>query len=228
MVSGGSSSIEVERKFFLNSADTLQQRVAEHGGDSLGVVSFTDSYWDTDDCTLTRRDTWLRQRDGQWELKLPVEDARRSGGERSVFREIEQAPAVAAALESLLTGWTSSDVVDAASGDCNVRLESSLREAALAPFATFTTTRSKLRLGKCSIDADVADFGHSVLEIEVMCADQGEVVAAEAEIARVAHLIGAEPLGPQSGGKLETYIRRHCPSVLANLVEAGVLQPANL
>ena len=47
--------------------------------------------------------------------------------------------------------------------------------------------------------------------------------AAEAEIARVASLIGAEPLDKHSGGKLETYIRRHCPQVEAALVRAGVL-----
>ena len=38
----------------------------------------------------------------------------------------------------------------------------------------------------------------------------------------VANLVGATPL-TASGGKLETYIRRHCPVVLRNLVEAGIL-----
>ena len=47
--------------------------------------------------------------------------------------------------------------------------------------------------------------------------------AAEAEIERVASLIDAQPLDTASGGKLETYIRRFCPDVLAQLLEAGVL-----
>jgi thiamine-triphosphatase len=51
-----------------------------------------------------------------------------------------------------------------------------------------------------------------------------QVPAAEAEIERVAGLLGAQPLGPGTGGKLETYIRRYCPEVLSQLVEAGVLQ----
>ena len=57
-----------------------------------------------------------------------------------------------------------------------------------------------------------------------MCSAAAEVARAEAEIADVAALVGARPLGAL-GGKLETYIRRFCPEVLSQLVEAGVLQP---
>ena len=97
-------------------------------------------------------------------------------------------------------------------------------DAALQPFAEFETVRSKWTLGECAIDADVASFGHAVLEIEVMCADGSEVAAAEDEIARVAALIGATPLTNALGGKLETYIRRHAPTVLAALIEEGILR----
>jgi hypothetical protein len=126
----------------------------------------------------------------------------------------------------LLTGWdwttagAAADDVDAAAA----LLEECLRAKALEPFATFVTTRAKLRLDDVSIDADVADFGHAVTELEVMVADEGEVEAAEKEIARVASLLGAEPLDSSTGGKLETFIRRFCPSVLEQLVEAGVLK----
>ena len=61
-----------------------------------------------------------------------------------------------------------------------------LAAAALEPFARFGTRRSRLSLGRCAIDADVATFGHSVVEVEVMCSQRSEVAAAEAEIARVA------------------------------------------
>ena len=63
------------------------------------------------------------------------------------------------------------------------------------------------------------------MEIERLVDDASEVAAAEAQIARVAGLVGAEPLTGALGGKLETYIRRHCPEVLAALVEEGILQP---
>ena len=102
-------------------------------------------------------------------------------------------------------------------------IDDTLRDATLAPFADFATTRSKFALGGCSIDADTASFGHAVMEIEVLCADASGVEAAEAEIARVADLVGAKPLTSALGGKLETYIRRHAPAVLQALVQEGIL-----
>ena len=208
--------IEVEKKFAAPSDHAaLEAAVVAEGGTHLGTKSFTDVYYDTAGCSLTRRDMWLRCRDGAWELKLPVEeDARRSGGERTVFTEVEGEEAVAKALQSLLP------VAEAP----QTPLAELLASAQVSPFAEFSTSRSKWTMGSASIDADVASFGHAVMEIEVMCSSQAEVAAAEAEIARVADLLGAQPLSKGSGGKLETYIRRHCPSVLEQLVEAGVLR----
>ena len=211
-----SGSIEVERKFQPPSdAEALRKSVEAAGGEVVGEVRFTDTYFDTSACALTRRDIWLRRRDEAWELKLPVEgDARRSGGERTVFREIEGAAPVNDALRTLLPA----DQAGAA-------LEETLRLADAKPFAEFATTRAKYKLGGCALDADVASFGHAVLEIEVLVSDEAEVPAAEAEIERVATLVGAQPLEKALGGKLETYIRRHAPDVLAALVEEGILQP---
>ncbi len=208
--------IEVERKFRLAPEDiaTLGERVASVGGEVRGEKRFTDVYWDTAECALTRRDTWLRCRDGAWELKVPLagQAAKRSGGERTTFEEIEGEAPVASSLRSLLS-------VEGGGGGVSAVLEA----ARASPFAEFETVRTQWQIGSCSIDADVASFGHAVLEIEVMCADASEVGDAEAEIGRVAELIGARPLGAL-GGKLETYIRTRAPAVLAHLVDAGVLQ----
>ena len=46
----------MERKFRLPAPALLQGRVAELGGSVLGEVRFTDSYFDTPDCKLTRQD----------------------------------------------------------------------------------------------------------------------------------------------------------------------------
>lgn len=86
--------IEVERKFEPPaSIEELDRKVIANGGEKRGAKSFKDVYWDTLGCSLTRRDTWLRCRSQgnrqQWELKVPVGDANRSGGERTVFREVE-------------------------------------------------------------------------------------------------------------------------------------------
>ena len=200
-------------------AAALPSRVAALGGTLAGEVSFTDAYWDNAGCTLTRRDTWLRQREGKWEIKIPLGDpgdrSGASGGERTVFREVEGEAAVRAALESLLDGGAL-----AGAGD----LEATLRAAAFAPFVTFGTKRSKFRVGECAIDADVASFGHSVVEVEVMCESEAAVPEAEAAIARVAGELQLVPL-QNTGGKLETCIRREAPAVLAALVEEGILKP---
>ena len=66
-----SAPIEVERKYACEGADVLQARVLGLGGRLISEKSFTDTYYDTEHCALTRRDTWLRQRDKEWELKLP-------------------------------------------------------------------------------------------------------------------------------------------------------------
>ena len=215
LVSMSAAQIEVERKFQAPPDHAaLAERIVANGGAVVGTKSFTDTYYDSTACVLTRRDMWLRCRDGAWELKLPIEDdARRSGGERTVFREIEGTDAVAEALQTLLPGTSGPEA-----------LESLIEAAGLEPFAEFSTTRSQYKLGRASIDADIASFGHSVMEIEVMCTSASEVAAAEAEIARVAELCGATPLSGAMGGKLETFIRQHCPNVLAQLIDVGILQ----
>jgi hypothetical protein len=69
--------IEVERKFQAPDSG-LTLAVLAAGGSLLGEKRFSDAYWDTPECELTRSDTWLRVRrmeadeEGQWELKLPV------------------------------------------------------------------------------------------------------------------------------------------------------------
>ena len=217
--------IEVERKFEPPaSIEELDRKVTANGGEKRGAKSFKDVYWDTLGCSLTRRDTWLRCRSQgnrqQWELKVPVGDANRSGGERTVFREVEGTEQVDEALRSLLSSELASAPPHTAPQET---LEEMLARIGVQPFAEFETTRTQWQLGTCSLDADVASFGHAVMEIEVMCTSADDVARAEADIQETAALVGARPLG-KLGGKLETYIRRHCPDVLTQLVDAGVLR----
>ena len=68
------AAIEVEKKFTAPDCAWLAKCVKETGGTDIGKKSFTDVYYDTAACVLTRKDIWLRCRDGAWELKLPVEE----------------------------------------------------------------------------------------------------------------------------------------------------------
>lgn len=229
--------IEVESKFSPpGDTNKLGRQITELGGRPKGSpIEFVDTYWDTQDCSLTRRDIWLRCRETagrpQWELKLPVEvggksHGKRSGGERTVFREVEGAEAVGLALRSVLAR-------ELGGAPPSSSLAAALHEAKCFPFAALTTARARWQLGECSLDLDAASgppgdeasFSHAVMEIEMMVPDEAGVADAEVEIQRVAALVGARPVG-STGGKLETFIRRNCPAVFAQLVEAGVLRAA--
>ena len=59
------AAVEVEEKFAASiEPEALEKRVRELGGEVLRTVEFYDEYFDTEELTLTTRDTWLRRRDG--------------------------------------------------------------------------------------------------------------------------------------------------------------------
>ena len=208
MASGGNKNfaIEVERKYDASvvSVDVLTKTVESLGGETKGVVTFTDVYYDTPDASLAAKDTWLRARDGAWEIKVPLEGddtAPRSGGERSVFREVEGPGACLHELNAALLGAPANDL------DAEAALIAAMKTLDVHPFAKFTTERAKFSLDGADVDVDAASFGHGVCEVEVLCAYESQVPDAEAKISYVAQRLGLTPLS-DSGGKLETYIRR--------------------
>ena len=228
--SGASTTIEVERKFSLDvSVDELRARVESCGGREQGNVEFTDTYYDTPGCVLASSDVWLRARDDAWEIKLPVPgDERRSGGERSVFREVEGPAATLRELLAVLDDAPPPENPASREDDDPAAADAALRDAMEArevrPFATFSTRRAKFRLDDAVVDVDAASFGHVVVEVEVLCAAAAEIPAAEAKVRDVARRLGLSPM-EHSGGKLETFIRRNRPAHLEALVAAGFLEP---
>ena len=171
--SGASTTIEVERKFSLDvSVDELRARVESCGGREQGNVEFTDTYYDTPGCVLASSDVWLRARDDAWEIKLPVPgDERRSGGERSVFREVEGPAATLRELLAVLDDAPPPENPASREDDDPAAADAALRDAMEArevrPFATFSTRRAKFRLDDAVVDVDAASFGHVVVEVEV-------------------------------------------------------------
>lgn len=197
LVAAGAASVEVEEKFAVDGdRAAFAARVEALGGASTSSVSFYDEYFDTASLDLTTRDTWLRRRDGAWELKVPHGARVASGGETTVFREYEDEGEIRDALAALGV------VGDALPFD------------GLAVFAEFRTTRDKYALpGRVKIDVDEASYGHRVLELEVMTdGSADDVAAARGEIRDAAERLGCERLGGAGGGKLETYLRRFCPA----------------
>lgn len=228
--------IEVERKYSAgDGVEAIARRVADLGGSEIGSVAFTDTYYDTPECSLTSNDVWLRRRDDAWEIKVPIAgDARRSGGERTVFREVEGAAGCLDELEKVL-GTGDAEVSSGTKRDESereseresadeLRLQRFAASKAVAPFASFATTRAKFSMDGASIDVDSASFGHTVVEVEVLCGDATEVPAAEEKVRAVAAKLALTDVGA-TGGKLETYLRKNCPKHLEALVANGILKP---
>ena len=224
------ATIEVEVKC-APPADVgaLRRRVEGLQGRQLRDVEFRDVYVDTArSFELSQKDTWLRLRAGTWELKLPLSDddasASRTGGEREVFREVVSKDAVAAALAE---GNAAGVGCEEAWRDALGRFEkgSAPRDSPpqLEEIAAYTTHRLSFHVDGCSVDVDVADYGHGILEVEKVVNGPGDVAQAREDVARVAEAIGASPLPPDTGGKLEAYLRRFRPDVIAVLVANGIL-----
>ncbi|NTV41597.1 MAG: CYTH domain-containing protein, partial [Candidatus Moranbacteria bacterium] len=81
---GNKNMFEVEKKFKLNE-DELERLL--EGAQFLGEKTFGDVYYDTLDFTLSKNNIWLRKRDGQFQLKLPVSQKEKM--QTNQFQEIE-------------------------------------------------------------------------------------------------------------------------------------------
>ena len=100
------AAVEVEEKFAATiEPEALEKRVRELGGEVLRTVEFYDEYFDTEDLKLTTRYTWLRRRDGAWELKIPAEASdKRRAARRRRFGRSRAFPVLRRELASLGVG----------------------------------------------------------------------------------------------------------------------------
>ncbi len=194
------SMVEVEKKFAVSEGE-LARLVA--GAHFLGKKKFTDAYYDTADYALTKKDIWLRTRAGKFELKFPITGRAAAQGV-TVYDEIESADAIRAKL-GLPVGQ---------------QLEASLAAGGYSPFAEITTTRSTHEKGGFHIDADEADFGYAILEIELMVPSAGEAGSAGKRIVDFASAHGIALSAVLPRGKVLEYIRRNRPEHFRALEEA--------
>jgi predicted adenylyl cyclase CyaB len=192
--------IEVEKKFKAEKNE-LARLIA--GAHFLREDKHTDVYYDTADYALTKRDIWLRMRSGKFELKYPI-GAADAVHDVTVYDEIENDAAIAAKL-GMPTDKSLQDV---------------LVSLGYVPFATITTTRAKYEKDGFHIDIDEADFGYSILEIELMVSDKNEVDSAGGHILDFAAKNGISVSEKQVRGKVREYIRLNNPRQARILEEA--------
>lgn len=182
--------IEVEKKFIVKQ-DELARLIA--GAHFLGAEKHTDVYYDTPDHELTKRSVWLRARSGKFELKFPMDVTHQ---ERSVtsYDEIEDDASIAQKL-----GFPAEEPLGQA-----------LTSRGYRPFAKITTDRAKYEKEGFHIDVDRTDFGHSVVEIELMVAEKSDMPVAKKRIMDFAEKQGI-PTTEIVRGKVIEYLRRNNP-----------------
>lgn len=195
--------IEVEKKFLLTDGES---EALTQGAEFLDEEVFTDTYYDTADYALTGKDKWLRERDGRWELKLPLNaDGRRLADQ---YDEIEDEAGIRNALGMLAEGV----------------LRDVLAASGYASFCICKTTRRKYRKSGFIIDLDMVefeDFSYGIGEIELMVHTKEEIdgtVAKIMEFAKAHHLT----IAPVRGKVIE-YLKRKKSEHYNALVAAGVV-----
>lgn len=192
--------IEVERKF----RPTEEQKAALiNGAAFVGEKTMTDIYYDTVDFQLTTNDRWLRQRDGAWELKEPLNTLSASKRAADQYRELTTEEEIRSALHLFPKNSLSID----------------LTNAGYQPFAPIKTTRRKYKKDGFVIDLDDMDFGYDIGEIELLVNDESEMAAGVAKIEAFAkqHGLGLTFIR----GKILEYLHRFRPDHYQAVLRAG-------
>lgn len=184
--------IEVEKKFVLTPEIKKQiQKVAKF------VVKKTqrDIYFDKSDYSLLQKDWYLRERNGNFELKTVVPN---TGQRLHTYNEIENFKEIAKILK---LPW-----------DETVKPTIFLQTQGFVPFMDITTHREKYQLDNIALDLDECTFGFNLFEAEIMVPDESAMALAETTIMSVLqkYNITAQPM---RHGKGWAYLEKYNPSL---------------
>ena len=196
--------IEIEKKFALTkeNSDKLIKDAA-----FLSERVFTDTYYDNDKYELTTKDTWLRMREGKFELKIPLKENK----ERIVdqYTEIEDENEIRKALKI----------------PKEKELTEDLQKAGYKEFCTCKTTRRKYKKETFTIDLDMVEYDgytYHIGEIELMAENETQAKEALNKIIAFAkkHKISFMPVR----GKVVEFLRLNNQDHYKALVKAGVVK----
>jgi thiamine-triphosphatase len=192
--------IEIEKKFSLTEEQLKKiGKLAKF----ISKKSFTDIYFDDENYSLTKKDWWLRKRDGKFELKIPI-GLSTERNKLNIYEEI-------------ITIQEIADKVCIQETNSNFTTE--LEKNNLHPFCKLTTLRTKYSLDGFTIDIDDMDFGFSLCEIEKIAESESEIEKITAEIMEFAKSLGLE-IKPVPG-KVVEYLWRNNRAHYDALVASG-------
>lgn len=184
--------LEVERKFVVPS--NYRERLADNGFTMVKEFDevLVDKYFDTADHALLSQDHWLRQRNGDWELKYPVGPLHPTGGS-TLYHETSNPDDILSKLKPLIRhdefevfDTTGQGVDQVAASDKKACLNELVLEEVLTAFAHLETKRQCYNKEDVNIVIDVTDWGYSIGEIEVMIEDHSQVAEAIQKIENLA------------------------------------------
>jgi len=196
--------IKVEKKFILTAKDI--EKVLEIS-QFVDERLFRDIYYDTDDYFLSQKDIWLRSREENFELKVPVYSG--------LQRKIDQYEFViedGKILQKL--------------GIVRVHgIKKDLEVAGYIHFCDLKTTRKKYLCGEFSIDLDFVeceDFTYNIAEIGLTIMDESLVKQAVEKILEFSKSLGLKDV--YVNGKVREYLKQKRPDHYKVLLNSGMIK----
>jgi len=195
--------IEIEKNFDLKPGD--KERIVR-GAEFLRKKVFTDVYYDSKDFRLTRADYWLRERDGKWELKVPVRSIATRDGGIDRYTELE----------------SETEIIKELRLPPDNPLNQSLQKEGIIPFARIVTNRETYQMSEFHLDFDEMDFGFSTFEVELMVSSPADIPEAERKIEEFARAHGIS--STKARGKVIQYLYINNTDHFEALKNAGVIR----
>lgn len=195
--------IEIEKKFLMTPD---QEKRIKKAAKFLGEKVFTDTYFDKTNYELTRNDIWLRLRDKQVELKMPMEKV--EGASETYCNRYEEFIIEDEVRQMLNIPHGGEFLID-------------LKTVGFIPFVSITTRREKFKFNQFNIDIDACDFGYSIMEVELLIEKKEQIAEAEAQIAAFAKKNDLAMLPMR--GKVTEYLYRKSPEHYKILQEEGII-----
>ncbi|EKE19547.1 MAG: thiamine triphosphatase-like protein [uncultured bacterium] len=195
-------AFEIEKKFILT--DRQKVKLLE-GAEFLGEKVFVDAYYDNEQFSLGMNDMWLRKRDNEFNLKIPMRE--QQGEMINKYHEVEGEMAIREIFAIPVVGT----------------FEQDLESFGHKPFCIFQTKRKKYEKEGFIIDLDEADFGdwqYGLAEIELLVETKEEMKEAEERIYEFAKKHDLEIMHVR--GKLLEFIKRKIPDFYARMIADGV------
>ncbi|MBI4426689.1 MAG: CYTH domain-containing protein [Candidatus Kerfeldbacteria bacterium] len=184
--------IEIEQKFAIKPGD--RERLLA-GAEFVSKKIIHDAYWDTPNAILISGEAFLRNRDGKFELKIPLHKLTKELPKSYHYDEIYDEAEIRQHLGLTRPG----------------SMPDALRRGGYDVVADFSTTRTKYQRDQFILDFDETDFGFSLVEIERQVERDDQRKVAAKEIVEFAKGMGLELMHVR--GKIHEFIKSRRPDL---------------